>query len=87
MVQKLKKNSRKRHDSMRFNAACGKARKINASTEVETCSEPQSPFGGLLGLVKFLDLMDFRQHFEETYIAPSQSPSRVTMPWSWAFWV
>ncbi len=36
MVKK-QKNIRKSHDSKRFNAACVRARKINASTEVETC--------------------------------------------------
>ena len=74
MVKEREKNSRKSHNSKRFNAICGKARKINASTEVETCSEQLSPFGGLLGLVKFLDLMDFRKHFEEAYVAPSREP-------------
>jgi hypothetical protein len=48
--------------------------KNRASTEVETCGEQLSPFGGLLGLVKFLDLFDFKKHFEETYIAPSREP-------------
>ena len=41
-------------------------------TEVETRSAQLSPFGGLLGLVKFLDLVDFRKHFEEAYITPSR---------------
>lgn len=72
MVTKQKKNSRKKHNSKRFNVDSGRARKINASTAVGTCSEPLSPFGGLLGLVKFLDLVDFKKHFEEAYIAPSR---------------
>jgi hypothetical protein len=72
MVKKRKKNIRKNRISKQFNNACGRARKINASTEVETCSEQLSPFGGLLGLVKFLDLFDFKKHFEESYIAPSR---------------
>jgi hypothetical protein len=70
MVKKQKKRIRKNRTSKQFNNACGRARKINASTEVETCSEQLSPFGGLLGLVKFLDLFDFKKHFEESYIAP-----------------
>jgi hypothetical protein len=70
MVKKRKKNSRKSHDSKRFYMDCGRARHINSSTEVETCGEQLSPFGGLLGLVKFLDLFDFKEHFEKTYIAP-----------------
>jgi hypothetical protein len=31
-----------------------------------------SPFGGLWGLIKFLDIIDFKKHFEEAYIAPSR---------------
>ena len=72
MVKKQKENSRKSRASKQFNLACGRARKINASTEAETCSEQLSPFGGLLGLIKFLDLVDFKKHFEEAYIAPSR---------------
>ena len=74
MVKERKKNSRKSHDSKRFNGGFDKARKINASTEVATCREQISPFGGLLGLIKFLDLVDFRRHFEEAYVAPSREP-------------
>jgi hypothetical protein len=40
-----------------------KARKINASTAYETCSEQLSPFGGLLALIKFLDLVNFHKIF------------------------
>ena len=74
MVKKQKNDSRKACNSKRFSDDYGSARKINASTEVETCGEQLSPFGGLLGLVKFLDLFDFKKHFEETYIAPSREP-------------
>jgi hypothetical protein len=72
MVKRRMKDSRKILDSKRFNASCGRARKINASTAVATCSEQLSPFGGLLGLVKFLDLFDFNKHFEEAYVSPSR---------------
>jgi hypothetical protein len=72
MVKKHEKDSRKSRASKQFNNDCGRARKINASTEVTTCGEQLSPFGGLLGLVKFLDLFDFKKHFEEGYIAPSR---------------
>lgn len=74
MVKRQEKDNRKKHDSKRFNVDCGRARKINASTEVETCSEQLSPFGGLLGLIKFLDLVDFKKHFEEAYVSPSREP-------------
>lgn len=72
MVKIQKKDNRKTHNSKGFNQGSGRARKINASTEVGTCGEALSPFGGLLGLVKFLDLFDFKKHFDEAYITPSR---------------
>jgi len=47
-----------------------RARKINASTAFETCTEQISPFGGLLGLIKFLDLIQLEEIFDHLYIAP-----------------
>ena len=47
-----------------------RARKINASTVFETCTEQISPFGGVLGLIKFLDLIKFQEVFSHLYIAP-----------------
>ncbi len=58
MVKRRNKDSRKSFGSKRFNEDFPGARKINASTAYGTCSEQLSPFGGLLGLVKFLDLFD-----------------------------
>ena len=72
MVKKHKKNSKKRHISKPFNQSCGRARKINASTVYGTCSEQISPFGGLLGLTKVLELFDFEKHFNESYHAPQR---------------
>jgi|GEM_PF-3102067 len=46
MVKRRKKNSRENGRSKGFCEAGARARNINASTEV-------SPFGGLLGLIKF----------------------------------
>jgi hypothetical protein len=50
------------------------ARKINASTEFETCTEQLSLFGGLLALIKFLDLVGFKEIFDSTYLAPRRQP-------------
>jgi hypothetical protein len=47
-----------------------RARKINASTVFETCTEQITPFGGLLGLIKFLDLVKLEEIFDHLYIAP-----------------
>ena len=39
MVKQRKKNNRKKQSSKGFTANSAKARKINASTEYETCDE------------------------------------------------
>ena len=74
MVKQRKKNSRKNHISKAFNKNRVKARKINASTEYDTCTERLSPFGGLLALIKFLDLVNFSEIFNSTYTAPHREP-------------
>jgi len=69
---KSKKRKSRKNKGNRKNAA--RARKINASTPHETCSEQLSPFGGLLAMIKFFDLIDFKQIFEATYNAPARQP-------------
>ncbi len=54
MVKQRKKHTKKKRAGKGFKKNTAKARKINASTPVETCTEQLSPFGGLLALVKFL---------------------------------
>jgi hypothetical protein len=49
-------------------------RKITASTTYGTCTERLSPFGGLLGFIKFLDLLKFEEVFDEVYRGPSREP-------------
>ncbi len=51
-----------------------RARKIGPNTKYETCTERLTPFGGELGLIKFLDLFQFEAIFEELYLAPSRKP-------------
>jgi hypothetical protein len=51
-----------------------KARKINASTPYDTCSEQLSPFGGLLAMIKFFDLIGFKEIFHASYREPSRKP-------------
>lgn len=52
------------------------ARKINASTPYDTCGEQLSPFGGLLALIKFLDLFKFEQILDCQYQTPPREPER-----------
>ena len=74
MVKRQKKSSKKRRNGKGFNKNGAKARKINASTAYETCTEQLSPFGGLLALIKFLDLVRFKEIFDSTYLAPRREP-------------
>jgi hypothetical protein len=53
-----------------------RARNINASTSFETCTEQISAFGGLLGLIKFLDLIKLEEIFDKHYIKP---PRKVNL--------
>ena len=53
MVKTNKSKNRRNHKNKGIRENAARARKINASTQYETCSEQLSPFGGLLGLVKF----------------------------------
>jgi hypothetical protein len=53
MVKSKKSNFRKNRNPKGFRPNGAKAKKINASTAFDTCSEQLSPFGGLLPLIKF----------------------------------
>jgi len=57
MVKKTKKHTTKKRTSKLYNGNGSEPRKIKASTAYGTCTERLSPFGGLLALIKFLDLM------------------------------
>jgi hypothetical protein len=74
MVKKRYHKKTKSRNSKGFRQNRAKARKINASTRYETCSERLSPFGGLLALIKFFDLVGFREIFHFTYQPPSRQP-------------
>jgi len=74
MVKQQKFNTKKKRNGKGFKQNVTKARKINASTVYETCTEQLSPFGGLLALIKFLDLARFKQIFDSTYLAPRRQP-------------
>lgn len=74
MVKRHKKVSRKNRIGKGFSKNRADARKINASTAYETCTEQLSPFGGLLALIKFLDLVNFKEIFHFAYHKPSRDP-------------
>ena len=74
MVKRQKKNTRKNRIRKGICKNRARARKINASTDYETCTEQLSPFGGLLALIKFLDLVNFHKIFDAAYQPPSREP-------------
>ncbi len=74
MVKRRKKHSKKKRSSKGFQAKAAKARKINASTGYETCTEQLSPFGELLAAIKLLDLVKFKEIFDFAYHAPLRKP-------------
>jgi hypothetical protein len=74
MVKKQKNNTSKNRIGKGFYKKRADARKINASTPYETCSEQLSPFGGLLALIKFFDLVNFHKIFHSAYQPTSREP-------------
>jgi hypothetical protein len=74
MVKQRKKINKKRHNGKGFKTNSARARKIDASTVFETCTEQLSPFGGLLALIKFFDLIGFKDIFDFCYIRPQRDP-------------
>ena len=48
--------------------------RITAETPYGECSERLTAFGGLLALVKFLDLLGFEAAFAQHYVAPQRAP-------------
>jgi len=74
MVKTQKEDSTGSNASKEFNQNSVDASKIKASTVYETCTEHLSPFGGLLALIKFFDLIGFEEVFHKTYIEPERKP-------------
>ena len=57
MAKQRKRNNKKWHNGKGFKTNGAEARKINASTVYETCTERLNPFGGLLPLIKFFGIV------------------------------
>ena len=74
MVKQQKKHSKKKRFSKGFKANTDEAGRINISTGYGTCTAQLSPFGGFLAMIKFLDLLKFKEIFNSTCEAPSRDP-------------
>ena len=59
MVKGHKYNNTKKRIRKGFKKTASKPSKITASTPYGVCTERLSPFGGLVALIKFLDLLGF----------------------------
>jgi hypothetical protein len=74
MVKKHNKVITEGVASKGFNDNLSKPREIKASTRYGVCQEQLSPFGGLLALIKFLDLIQFEAVLEHVYRKPTRDP-------------
>jgi len=74
MVKVQNKDNSERVINQGGNGCPGKATKIGPSTAYEYCSERLSPFGGLLRLVKFRDVVRFKEIFDGFYKPPARTP-------------
>jgi hypothetical protein len=74
MVKRRKNSNRKNFIGKGFCKNQIKARKISASSPFGTCTEQLSPFGGLLALIKFFDLVNFHKIFNSAYQPTSRKP-------------
>lgn len=74
MVKQQHFSTAKTQNCKGFSKSNARASKINASTAYDTCREPLSPFGGLLALIKFLDLIKFKQLVHDVYRPPCRRP-------------
>jgi len=65
-----KKTRRQAQKNRRRRVVNSRSPKIGPSTPHNVCSERMTAFGGLLALVKFLDLVKFKEIFDELYVSP-----------------
>ena len=63
--RKQDRKTRKKENSNRIS-------RITAQTSYAECSERLTAFGGLLALMKFLDLIRFEEAFETHYVHPKR---------------
>jgi len=74
MVKEQDKDTMKKLKMQGVEGCPAKASKIGHTTPHGYCSERLSPFGGLLGLIKFMELIKFKEIFEGLYTPPSRMP-------------
>ena len=65
-----KKARRQTQKNKQRRASKPRSPKIGPNTPYDVCSERMTAFGGLLPLVKFLDLINYKDVFDEVYVSP-----------------
>lgn len=75
MVKPRKKHSSDNREDQGETGCPSQPSKIGPATAYGLCSERLSPFGGLLGLVKFMDLVRFKEIFDGFYQPPPRTPA------------
>jgi len=74
MVKRQDNDNSKSRENQGKAECPAQASKIGHSTPYSYCSERLSPFGGLLGLVKFMELIQFKEIFAGLYTPPTRTP-------------
>ena len=75
MVKPREKNSSDNRKNQGKAGCPSQPSKTGVATAYGLCSERLSPFGGLLGLVKFMDLVQFKEIFDGFYKPPVRTPA------------
>ena len=74
MVKIKRENTLKTGVKQAFQQQSPEPAKIRAETRYELSDTQMTAFGGLLAMVKFLDLVNFKELFENHYCSPSRKP-------------
>lgn len=75
MVDSKKQNTVKHTENQGEYETEAKSNKINASTHHATCNARMTAFGGLLGFIKFIDLVKFEEVFDKYFVVPKRQCS------------
>lgn len=57
-----------------FSESSQRPAKIGPDTNYDTCTARMTAFGGMLGFIKFIDFVNFRDVFNEHYRSPKRKP-------------
>ena len=74
MVKSKNTKRQERTDNKGCSESSGRPVKIGPDTKYETCKTRMTAFGGMLGLIKFLDFVNFKDIFTTHYHSPKRKP-------------